>query len=219
MMHPCFRLLMILYVSSVCAGSAFAGQLRVSVQDVSGKPLPDAVVLVISQDGDKRSATSTSSDEIDQVNKEFVPYVSAVRIGTKVSFPNKDDIRHHVYSFSPAKTFELPLYHGTPARPVVFDKKGIVKLGCNIHDWMLAYVYVTDVPYFGTTDADGNVVLEGFVPGTYNVSVWHPRMTGSEADTLREINLQGTVVLTWKLELRPEFRPPRASVPGGAEYQ
>ena len=91
--------------------------------------------------------TAASPREVvDQIDKEFVPYVKPVRTGSFVQFPNKDHIRHHVYSFSAPSKFELPLYMGTPAQPVLFDKPGVVKLGCNIHDWMIGYVYVTDSP-------------------------------------------------------------------------
>lgn len=82
-----------------------------------------------------------------------------VYVGTRVTFPNRDNIRHHVYSFSSAKKFELPLYIGTPAAPVVFDKPGVVALGCNIHDWMLAYIYVLTTPHFAKTAADGKARL------------------------------------------------------------
>jgi hypothetical protein len=158
---------------------------------------------------------------VDQIDKEFVPYVKAVRAGSYVQFPNKDNIRHHVYSFSPPKRFELPLYRGTPAQPVLFDKPGIIKLGCNIHDWMVGYIYVTETPYFGKTAGEGLVELDGLPPGRYRVRVWHPRISGTEADTNKEIGLQtGDVpTLEWKLRLNPEFRPPRVPVPGDAGYR
>ena len=101
-----------------------------------------------------------------------------VRTGTAVSFPNNDDIRHHVYSFSEAKKFELPLYKGVPAEPVVFDQAGTVVLGCNIHDWMLAYVYVVDTPWRLVTDEKGAGVLDDLPAGRYRVDVLHPRLKG-----------------------------------------
>jgi hypothetical protein len=100
--------------------------------------------------------------------------VLAVRSGTRVAFPNSDNIRHHVYSFSPAKHFELRLYQGTPSEPVLFDKPGAVVLGCNIHDWMVGYVYVTDDPWFAVSDAQGRVQLDSVPVGSYAVSLWHP---------------------------------------------
>lgn len=91
------------------------------------------------------------------------------------SFPNSDNIRHHVYSFSLAKRFELRLYQGTPSEPVLFDKPGVVVLGCNIHDWMVGYVYVTNDPWFAVSDAQGKLNLEQLPAGTYTVSLWHPQ--------------------------------------------
>src|SRR5207302_1290602 len=99
-------------------------------------------------------------------------YVTAVQVGTAVMFPNKDNIRHHVYSFSPAKKFELPLYAGIPAEPVVFDKEGIVTLGCNIHDWMVAYVAVLPTPYFQVTGREGRALFSDLRAGQYTVEVW-----------------------------------------------
>ena len=98
----------------------------------------------------------------------------AVRTGTSVSFPNSDDIRHQVYSFSPAKRFELRLYQGTPSEPVLFDKPGLVVLGCNIHDWMLGYIYVTDDPWFAVSDEHGRAAIADLPAGRYAVTLWHP---------------------------------------------
>ncbi len=113
-----------------------AGTVNVAVIDSQGAPVRDAVVYA-EPVGAKPGARSHSA-VIDQVNQQFVPYVSAIQVGTAVTFPNHDNIRHHVYSFSPAKKFELPLYAALPAEPILFDREGIVTLGCNIHDWMLA---------------------------------------------------------------------------------
>src|SRR5207302_8452340 len=129
-----------------------AGSLNVAVKDSKGAPVADAVVYAKLPNG---SATAKKQAIIDQIDKQFVPYVSAIQVGTSVLFPNKDNIRHHVYSFSPAKKFDLPLYAGVPAEPVTFDKEGFVTLGCNIHDWMIAYVAVVPTPYFKITDKDG----------------------------------------------------------------
>jgi plastocyanin len=197
-----------------------AQQLRAMVSDGNGKPLPDALVLAAPASG-RTVPGQPTVDVVDQVDKEFVPYVKPLRIGSQVRFPNKDDIQHHVYSFSPAKKFELPLYRGTPAQPVLFDKAGVVKLGCNIHDWMVAYLYVTDAPHFGKTGGTGQAELDGLAQGRYRVWVWHPRMIGTEADTAREIDLPatGSASMAWKLKLRPEFRPLRAPLPSDAGYR
>jgi hypothetical protein len=199
--------------------SAWAGELRAQVFDSNGKPLPDAVVVAFPADGRIEPARPGTQIE-DQVDKEFVPYVQAIRIGSTVTFPNKDDIRHHVYSFSPAKKFELPLYSGTPALPVLFDKVGVVKLGCNIHDWMIGYLYVTDAPYFGKTGALGQVELKDLRAGVYGLSVWHPRLDATEESTTQQIEVKdGTpAAVQWALKLKREFRPRRAPLPGDPGY-
>lgn len=140
--------------------------------DPAGKPLSDAVIT-LSGKGSKAAAPLTA--DMDQRNQVFVPHVLVVRTGTPVRFPNSDDIRHQVYSFSTAKRFELRLYGGTPSAPVLFDKPGLVVLGCNIHDWMLGYVYVTDDPWFAVSDTNGAIQLD-VPPGHYTVTLWHPRL-------------------------------------------
>ena len=92
---------------------------------------------------------------IAQVDREFVPYMTVLQTGTTVTFPNRDPIQHHVYSFSPAKSFEIKLYSGKSPSEILFDKPGVVTLGCNIHDWMIGYMLVVSTPYFAKTDAGG----------------------------------------------------------------
>jgi hypothetical protein len=142
-------------------------------------------------------------------------------VGSPVYFPNKDDVRHHVYSFSAAKRFELPLYVGTPAEPVVFDRPGIVTIGCNIHDWMIGYIYVAETPYFARSGGDGQARLDNLPAGRYVLRVWHPRMELSEEATSRAVNLErtGVVSVTWELKLKSAVRPRRAPVPGGRGYR
>ena len=149
-----------------------AGNVRVRVQDGTGRSLADAVVFLESAAA-KSLVKSASGSEIAQVGKQFVPSVTVVPVGSLVQFPNRDTVRHHVYSFSPAKTFELKLYTGTAASPVLFDRPGIVVLGCNIHDHMTAWVVVVETPYHARTDGDGRAVLEGVPPGAYRLRAWH----------------------------------------------
>ena len=153
-------------------GSAFAATLVVEVRDSRGAAVANAVVYAIPEGRPvpppKRSAI------MDQKNRMFVPHVLPIQTGTTVSFPNSDDIRHQVYSFSPAKTFQLPLYKGTPGSPIVFDKPGVVVLGCNIHDRMSAYVVVVDTPHFAMTPRNGRVELAGLGAAEYSVHVWTP---------------------------------------------
>lgn len=195
-----------------------AGGLEAVVKDDKGRPVADAVVSVMSSTpaaGARRSAPAV----MDQQNKEFVPHVLPVLAGTAVTFPNRDNIRHHVYSFSPAKRFELPLYIGTPAAPVVFDKPGVVVLGCNIHDWMVGYVYVLDTPYFGKTGDDGTVRLADVPPGSYEARVWHPRMRADSPTTARPVTITPAEPgrLEFAVPLKREWRAPRRPGYEGAQ--
>jgi plastocyanin len=198
------------------AGPAQAAQLAASVTDEDGQPLADAVVVAVPARGAPPTPTPVAREIIDQIGQEFVPYVKPILVGTPVFFPNKDNIRHQVYSFSPAKQFELPLYAGTPAKPVVFDKPGVVVLGCNIHDWMIGYVYVSESPYFAKTGADGKVLLIDLPAASYRVRVWHPRLRGPEGANQEPADLgTGTrAELSWKLVLKAETRVRRAPVAG-----
>ncbi len=189
-----------------------AAELYVIVTDKDGKPISDVVVMATPTQGQDKPNKPQKTVVIDQVDKEFVHYVTAIPTGTPVQFPNSDNIRHHVYSFSPAKQFELPLYTGTPAKPVIFDKPGVVKLGCNIHDWMVGYLHITDSPYFKTTNREGKAQLTDIPEGKYNVQLWHPRMAVSDKASKQIIEVGDTQKdnASFQLELKPELRPRRA---------
>lgn len=144
----------------------------------AGQPVTDAVVTLIPVG--KTAQASPIDAVMDQVNSEFAPRVLVVPRGSRVRFPNSDRIRHQVYSFSPAKRFELPLYTGTPPAPVVFDSAGIVTVGCNIHDWMKGYIVVVDTAHFGKTDALGRVQIAA-PPGEYLLTAWHERLPAPDA--------------------------------------
>ena len=152
--------------------SVSAATFTAQVVDQQGKPLADAVVTL---KGPANIAAGKLKADMDQRDQEFSPRVLAVHTGTQVKFPNSDNIRHQVYSFSPAKRFELRLYEGTPSEPLLFDKPGVVVLGCNIHDWMVGYIYVTDEPLFGVTDSNGVLRLDQVPAGHYQATLWHPR--------------------------------------------
>ena len=193
----------------------------VKVTDATGRPLADAVAVAVPSDGVIRLPPKRPLEVQEQIHHEFVPFVNPILVGSAVSFPNKDNVRHHVYSFSPAKRFELPLYVGTPAQPVVFDKPGVVVLGCNIHDWMLAYIYVSESPYYAKTGADGTARLANLPARAYTVRVWHPSLDGPEEATQRPADLSGaaTAELVFALRLKAQQRVRRAPAPGtGGRY-
>jgi plastocyanin len=168
-------------------GSAQAATVRITV-NASGAALSDAVISL--QPAQVRAAPAGTTAALDQRDSQFVPAVLVVQTGTVVTFPNSDHLRHQVYSFSPAKRFELPLYAGTAAKPVRFDQPGVVVLGCNIHDWMLGHIVVLDTPYFAKTGGQGAVTLD-VPPGQYQLRAWHPRLQNSAFDQRVIVTAQG----------------------------
>jgi len=204
-----------LALAMLCTISAAgaAADLHAVVRDEKGQPVAEAVV-VATPEGTPARPARTKLEQVEQIDHEFVPRVKAVLVGSAVSFPNRDKVRHHVYSFSSAKRFDLPLYVGTPAKPVLFDTPGVVTIGCNIHDWMVGYIYVSDSPYFATTGADGQATLAGLPAGRYSVRVWHPQLATTEAATRRDAELQTGTELAWQLALKPEVRIRRTPAQG-----
>jgi plastocyanin len=161
-----------LLLAAVRPGDA-ATTLIVEVRGRHGVAVQDAVVYAVPEV--KAPPVPPPRAVLDQRNRMFVPHILPIQTGTAVTFPNSDNVQHQVYSFSSAKRFKLPLYSGTPATPVVFDKPGVATLGCNIHDQMSAYIVVVDTPYFALT-AGGRVKLSGLPEGKYDVRVWYAGM-------------------------------------------
>lgn len=159
--------------ASLLACTVHAGPVAVRVADAAGNPLAGAVVFLESREA-RAAVKPLAGIEITQQHKAFEPPVTVVTTGTSVTFPNRDTVRHHVYSFSPVKKFEIKLYVGTPASPVVFDQPGVAVLGCNIHDHMVAWVLIVDTPWHGQTGDDGRWAVPNVPPGSYRLRTWHP---------------------------------------------
>ena len=173
-----------LSLAALFTRAAFAGAVTVTVTSPSGVAVEDTVIVFDPLDA-KPPATQDEAS-IDQINKRFVPRISVVRTGTQITFPNSDRIRHQVYSFSKPKQFTLKLYAGSPKTPITFDQPGLVVLGCNIHDNMLAFVGVVDSPYFSKTTNAGPAALT-LPAGRYRLRAWHPYALA--AIPLREIKV------------------------------
>jgi plastocyanin len=205
--------------ASILAAQA-AGTVRVVTRDTGGKPVADAVAYLMDMDADSPAPPVRPPAEpvtITQKDQEFSPYVTPIVVGTKVVFPNLDNVQHHVYSVSPAKRFEIPLYIGDSKETIVFDRPGIVTLGCNIHDWMVAYVVVLSTPYYGKTGLDGTAEVSGIPPGHYRLDVWHPRAGTVSRDLEVAASTDTTQVIS--VVLRPDHRIRRAPDAGGAGYK
>ncbi|SEL31299.1 hypothetical protein SAMN05216359_107185 [Roseateles sp. YR242] len=184
---------------ALCALPCLAAPWTLQVKDSSGAPLAGAVVAVELK-GQGSHAPPGTSAQMAQRDRQFQPGTLVVQTGTAVNFPNFDTVRHHVYSFSPIRRFELKLYAGTPAEPVVFDKPGIAQLGCNIHDKMTARIIVVDTPLFATTDAQGQAKLD-LPPGQHQVVFWHSRL-GNDAPRRQPLVIPAGAPGSQTLELR-----------------
>jgi plastocyanin len=194
----------------LAAVHADAATLEVHVRDSAGRPVADAAVYALPPAG-VAEGKGLRTAAIEQIDREFVPYVSVIQSGTTVVFPNRDPILHHVYSFSPARPFEIKLYTGKSPTEVLFDKPGIVTVGCNIHDWMIAYVVVVSTPYHGRSDAAGRVLLRDLPAGVYELRVWHPQQRAAiaaQSHTLEAAANASAVVVADVAPRKPKYKPP-----------
>jgi len=178
-----FLLGVALLTTSPAAGATVSGR----VVGSDGKGVAQAIVFVQALPPGVTPPPVSQSAIMDQVNKTFVPGLLPVVAGTEVHFPNHDQIQHHVYSFSRTKSFELPLYKGEEASPVVFDKAGVVKVGCNIHDWMSGIILVLPTPYYAVTDEGGQFTLQDLPPGAYTLACWHALSQVKVEETVQQV--------------------------------
>jgi plastocyanin len=195
--------------------SCEAADISVMIVDRDGRGVGEVVVAAVPAAANPGPSPSPKPAVMDQRNREFVPRVLAVSVGTSVEFPNNDSVSHQVYSFSPAKRFQLPLYKGQIHPPVTFDRPGLVVLGCNIHDAMVGYIYVTDAAYFGVTAPEGGLTLKELPKGDYRIVIWGPYIADAPASLVRNVHVDADetatarVQLTLALRARPEPRPRR----------
>src|SRR5262245_47125320 len=168
---------------------AFGATISGRVLGPDGNGIAQAVVFVQALPVGTSLPEQAQQAVMDQVHKTFVPGVLPVTVGSTVYFPNHDQIHHHVYSFSRTKNFELPLYKGEEAPPVLFEKSGVVKIGCNIHDWMSAIILVLPNPHYTWTDDDGKFSLPGLESGSYTLAAWHPQASDKTDQIAQQIEL------------------------------
>ena len=175
---------LILMLSST---SASAASISIMVKTAAGQPVKDAVVTLTPAGGVHGPIKFDWPMRMAQQNIQFEPFVLIAPVGADVSFPNLDKVRHHVYSFSPTKRFELKLYGKDETRTVHFDKPGVVALGCNIHDAMVGFIKVVDTPYAAKSDANGMVKLSDVPAGAAVMRVWQPYLKAPNNEIARTI--------------------------------
>lgn len=180
--------------------AAIAGDINLTVRDASGKPVRDAVISVYPAAGLPAGPIRFAWPYVmAQQNIQFDPAVLVVPVGAEVSFPNRDKVRHHVYSFSPRNKFELKLYGRGAAPSVAFKTVGAAAIGCNIHDAMVAFVRVVDTPYAVKTDASGAASIRGLPGGAARVVLWHPSLKAAK----NEVTLQAAIPASGGVALAP----------------
>jgi plastocyanin len=200
----------VLMLALPMARTGQAASIEVRVRDSAGRPVADAAVYAIpaAAPGEARGKKAAV---VEQIDREFVPALSVVQTGTTVTFPNRDPILHHVYSFSPPKSFEIKLYSGKSPVAVLFDKPGVVTMGCNIHDWMIGYILVVPTPWFGTTDASGVVRLRDLPAGGYELHTWHPQQTAAAPPRGMTLDAAGAPAVEFTLDTqarKTKYKPP-----------
>ena len=213
----------LLLLAIVCpVGHASASELTVAVEDKKQLSTEGSIVELV---GENLETAASGPVVINQIKREFDPLLSIIPKGSAVQLNNSDAYSHHVYSVSKGNKFDLPLYKGKPPKDVVFDAAGIVKLGCNIHDWMLAYVYISQSQTIATTDASGIVTFVGIPAGSYQLRVWNHRMRNTKRVVTRKIDLADGQALktTVQVSLRKKIRKRKQTESsdsgyGGANY-
>jgi len=199
------RLLAVVMLLVFAPATAMAGDLMLTVRDATGRPVPNAVVMVKPAAGVPAGPIRFPwAYTVAQQNIQFDPFVLVVPVGAVVAFPNKDKVRHHVYSFSAGNKFELKLFGKDESRTVTFKAAGVAAIGCNIHDQMVGFIQVVDTPYAVKTDGAGLAAIRGIPAGPATVRVWHPWLRAPKNELVRKVTFaaSGAVREAVSVELR-----------------
>lgn len=200
------------FAALALASPAMAGDVAVQVRTANGVGVANAVVTLYPGGRPSPPGPVRGGYQIAQRDLQFSPFVLVVPVGASVSFPNFDNVRHHVYSFSPVRRFELRLYAREQERSVRFDRAGIVPLGCNIHDNMIAFIHVVDTAFAVRTDNNGRASFTAVPGGPVIARVWHPylRAPGNQLELRLAVPDHGTLAQAVPVNLRPPPRPGRS---------
>jgi plastocyanin len=219
----CIKSSAVIFSCFVFMAWASAQEVVLKLHNSDGEPIVGAVMELLSSKPLGSSARAIENVAIDQRDKEFIPTVTTLVVGTSVGFPNSDDILHHVYSFSAAKTFDTPLYGSDVSNeyPEVFDVPGVIEIGCNIHDWMLAYIYVGESALMAISDEQGLASLTDLPAGEYTLKVWHSRLDAEKNSIQQSIVVEqgGSLELALTLDLVRDRRVRRAPSANRKRYR
>jgi plastocyanin len=194
--------LLAFFLTQICC----AYDLHVQVLSSDNKPLSDAVVYI--ESSTENIVVLEKTAIMDQQNKAFVPHVLAVPVGTLVDFPNTDSVNHYVYSFSEIKKFQFKLFKGNLEKhQTQLDKPGLITIGCNIHDFMLGYIFVAPTPYVGVSNNAGRVDLKIPDKGEFSLAIWHELSNESLNTLTQKINVENNpknILLKFTKPLKPQ---------------
>jgi plastocyanin len=210
----CRKWLNVFAAAMFIACPASGATLNAKVSDASGNPVVDAVIYALPRAGTRAPGLAPRTVAIEQKDREFVPYVTPVQVGTTVNFPNRDPLLHHVYSFSPAKHFEIKLYSGDAPHAILLDKPGTVTLGCNIHDWMIGHILVVETPWFAKTGNDGRALISDIVAGEFDVHVWHPAQRATVEKKTIKLEARTGAEVEFMLDAPPRKKPYKPMLDG-----
>lgn len=189
--------------------AARAEQVQITAVDSAGHPLADVVLALYPAAGLPAGLSAPADAVIAQQGMQFQPYLSVIRVRTRVSFPNRDNMEHRLKSFSATKEFEFTIYSSGSPPPVLFDKPRPVSLYCLLHDWMRGFIYVVDTPYYGATDSSGSATITDLPAGKYEVRAWHPIMSSYLPPLVAQVTLgsTGSDPIRFSFPFQPKKRP------------
>jgi len=193
----------LMFCSSATMGIGFG----IVIIDKKGKSSKGTIVELVGQ-----YKSEAKSIEIGQKDKEFDALVSIVPLGSSISFLNNDPVKHHVYSVSKGNKFDIPLYSGNPPKDINFNKPGIVKIGCNIHDWMLTFVYVSQSQYIALADDNGKVYFKDIPKGNYELRIWNPKFKNNKKVITQSVAISKNEIKKVKVSLLKKIRRPRRDI-------
>ncbi len=179
--------LLYVFTSMLISSLSHGSELQIMVQDSSGKPASNIVVVVIPKSikAEKRQERLT----ISQIDKAFSPYMTVMQTGQPLEFSNSDDITHHIFSASRTQNFSFKIRKGQRYSAITFDSPTSISMGCNIHDWMSGHILIVDTPYFILTNKDGIASIIVDELGEATIKTWHPQMNKTDIDTRKQILL------------------------------
>jgi plastocyanin len=198
--------------------TANAATITIEFTDRDQSPVAEVVLYAVPAPETAAPLGKPRPRVMNQIGEQFVPHILIAQTGAAIEFPNHDNVNHHVYSFSSAKAFELPLYKGSVYPPVVFNQPGIIVLGCNIHDHMEAHIVVVDTPYFSKSDARGRGEIDGLPPGEYSLHVWTSRLRMQSLPDPRTISVTGDEALRLNVQFQDRLRPAHTSASETLEW-